>query len=185
MAVIPNNNSPPCFCNGDCPPGTRPYRKYAMMHLGITPPPGYDDWKLFEIAAKGTGGFSCQWTAVEPQAPGGLQQLTKTPPPVIPEPDTYVWQVVVPGSLQTTIYELKVTWDPDDAPFEPADLPPNCDAQSIFMIQISPVPTFAEGMLMHPVPEYMCTDADVRKWIVGKNFPPTEASLLQRIDRTG
>lgn len=159
------NRRGPCYCNGDCPPETRPYLKYLVRtKLNTGPGTRYGDGTIYTIEKETPISKLCEWTPLNPLGGGSTEHLKKAIAVPGVGDHSYEWTLSLefpPASFKQ--YKLVVTWDDGDEPF-PAFLPPNCNSYEWILIGVLPPATIDLASLT-AIPEWACTDAEAQAWV--------------------
>lgn len=149
----------PCFCFAECPPGTKPSRKYFVKTIGRQVIPFHEFGILYEIANE-VGDF-CEWQDVD-LALEFSGFLTKGPvTPVPPATHAYFWDVAVLNTItaENQTYRRDIQWDFFGLPVGAAAA--RCDdARSL---QSTP-PVIGDFATIRPVPDWICTTPEAREW---------------------
>jgi len=152
-----SRHTTPCFCSGECPPGSRPTYNYLVRSTFITSDPAYTLGKLYTIF---TGGPNpCHWKPHTPVVGNYFEDLTKTNIFPINADHAYEWQwdhQTITGPHKT--FRIVRQWNDTDNPIEYHD--GLCD-----------VPTklteyaLGEWAEIIPVPWWLCSDAEAQAWV--------------------
>lgn len=155
----PGQSPAPCFCQSQCPPNTKPHRKYFVKTVGKQVIPFHDAGFLYEI--RDDVGSFCDWKPVDMVADfdGTLSKLDSGA--VLPATDAYQWDLQLINHVEGTdiIYILDLQWSFLNGPLLPAQA--RCDVARSIPSSPQVVGDFAT---IRPVPEWMCTSDQAAAW---------------------
>ncbi len=169
MALTQVNRRGPCFCNGNCPPQTRPWQKYLVKTDNAIPFANYFLGRLYTIDVHAAGVTFCRWIPHVADPAFGTETLIKESVQIPADPFEYSWAChLQKGAGPPFDFFNFITWDPDNSPFDP-DVLPACGAQDVRLLQ--PGFPFALKADIRPVPEWCCSDAQAQAWAVKYPLP--------------
>lgn len=170
MALTQVNRRGPCFCNGNCPPNTRPWQRYFVQTTLAVPFFRYSLGLVFIIDSEMPAAKFCRWKPISPTPLFTTETLIKESVRIPADPHEYNWAVHIDNGLGASRDWFNfIDWDPDNAPFDP-DVLPACGAQDVQLLQLGfPVP--ANKVNIRPLPEWVCTDDQARTWAAKYPLP--------------
>lgn len=150
------NKAGPCFCADECPPTTRPYRKYLIEFDGTNHPAGYEGGKLYELAEKVDR--VCRWNPVEPSSGFVLEVMEKDADiPRVQVDNVYVMRLQIHDGTTLWAYENTYTWNDEND--QGRWLNAQCHQRWVLPAMFGTSPA-----RLVPVPDWICTDEEAIEW---------------------
>lgn len=161
--VLPKNTQAPCFCHGNCPPGSRPFLKYFVQTDNASPYAAYFLGKLYVHAFAIPEDKFCRWGPQEPEPGYITESLIKESPLIPPTTTEYSFGMAIDDGIGAPhTWLLLVDWDPADLPYDQF-VTPSCD-MTPFEPDTQTPPMATLGVVIRSAPEWCCTDEQVREW---------------------
>jgi len=169
------NTAGPCFCAKECPPTSRPYRKYLVRHDGVEVSPGYNLGKLYQIESVEVE--RCKWSPAFPDPATAIESLEKQP--LLPLTGDHAYRMELQIRHLTAgvrVFEKDYEWDTGGTPLP--RFPARCDQPFQLLAQ-----TTSQIAEIIPVPEGVCTDEEAREFANRPFVPTGEPTQLSTIAR--
>lgn len=155
----PGQSPDPCFCTSQCPPTTKPSRKYLVKTVGAVLIPFHDVGFLYEINEDSH--VFCDWKPVDlpPEFEGTLSKLDTGA--VLPATHAYTWDLLLINHIEgkDAVYIRELQWSFLDGPLLPRQA--RCD-DPYSLPSAPPIP--GDFATTRPVPEWICSSEEAVEW---------------------
>jgi len=154
----PGNKQNACYCNFNCPPGSKPFRTYTVNVVDLEWP-ALNGAKYFENATRNES--FCRY-APDPIYAGYNVEIIIRPVSSVDFDNGYKVEInaheIATG--RTILYENQYTWNDEDIPID-KNVDPGCNAN--FSLSAD-VPRLALAFV-NPLPEWICDQEQMEEWL--------------------